>query len=114
MSTDTNPLADPRTVAKWSHDLPDEFLLCRDIGHQWRPYTARYVPADNAYERTIRCGRCTTERHQSISLQGEITSGGYHYADGYVAPRGQGRLTGRARGALRLESVARLIGKETH
>lgn len=112
MSIETN--ADPRTVARWSHDLSDEFLLCRDIGHQWRPFTARFVPALNAYQRTLRCGRCTTERRQTVSLTGEISSGGYAYAEGYVAPRGQGRLTGRARGALRLESIGRLIGEETH
>jgi hypothetical protein len=114
MSDTIDTQADPRAVASWSHDLPDEFLLCRDIGHQWRPFTARYLPQRNVYERTLRCGRCTTTRRQTVSLSGEISSGGYEYADGYVAPAGQGRLTGRARGALRLESIGRLIGRESN
>ena len=99
-------------VARWSHGLNDEFLLCRDIGHQCRAYTARYVPEENCYTRTMRCGRCTTERHQSISTAGVVLSGGYSYAEGYVAPKGQGRLSGNARGALRIESIMRLIGSE--
>ena len=114
MVTQPGSQADPRSVAKWSHELPDEFLLCRDIGHLWRPFTARFLAQRNVYERTLRCARCTTERRQTVSLSGDIASGGYVYAEGYVAPAGQGRLTGRARGALRLESIHRLIGEDHH
>ena len=106
--------ADPAAVGRWAHQLVDEFLLCRDIGHLWRPFTARYDQQHNAYDRTLRCARCTTERRQSLSLSGEVLSGSYVYAEGYVAPAGQGRLSGNARGALRIESVLRLIGRDEH
>lgn len=105
-------VADPSAVSSWSHHLPDDFLLCRDLGHLWRPFTARYNPEVHAYERTMRCGRCKTDREQTLSLRGEVLRGHYTYTEGYQAPAGQGRLTGDARGALRIESVTRLIGHD--
>lgn len=108
----TPDAADPQEISRWSRGLPDDFLLCRDLGHLWRPYTARFNPEENCYDRTMRCGRCHTERRQTLSLRGEVLSGHYDYAEGYTAPKGQGRLTGNARGALRIESVVRLIGHD--
>lgn len=99
-------------IAAWSAELPDAYLLCRDMGHLWRPYRATYVSEDQCYRRVLRCGRCRTERLQDIGLDGVILSGTYAYADGYVAPPGTGRLDTQARGSLRLESTLRLIGKD--
>ena len=104
--------ADPKEVAAWSENLPDSFLLCRDMGHTWRPFRAYYSTELHAYERVLRCGRCKTERKQSIAENGLILSGSYDYPDGYTAPAGTGRIDGNGRGALRLESVLRLIGKD--
>lgn len=104
--------ADTGVTASWARELTDAYLLCRDIGHQWRAYTARYVPEQNGYERTLRCGRCQTERRQTLSLNGHVTSGSYSYPEGYQQPHGSGRLTGDAKDALRIESVMRLIGRE--
>jgi hypothetical protein len=104
--------ADVSAVSRWSQTLPDEYLLCRDIGHLWRPLTARFNPEENTYLRTMRCGRCRTERHQTLSLAGMVLAGHYDYADDYLAPQGQGRLTGQARGSLRLESVIRTISHD--
>jgi hypothetical protein len=100
-------------VARWSASLPEEFLLCRDLGHTWRPASARWVPDLNAYERSMRCGRCRAERTQTLSPGGLILSGSYHYETGYTAPAGTGALGQDGRGALRLESIARLIGKDS-
>lgn len=100
-------------VARWSASLPEEFLLCRDLGHTWRPASARWVPDLNAYERTMRCGRCRAERSQTLSAGGLILSGHYHYEAGYTAPAGTGSLGSEGRGTLRLESVMRLIGKDS-
>ena len=103
--------ADPDVIAAWSGNLSDAFIQCRDMGHTWRPYTARYDDEMNAYTRVLRCGRCHTRRVQSISLNGAILTGGYVYPDGYQAPPGQGRIDGDGRGALRLESTLRLVNK---
>lgn len=104
--------ADPQAVADWSSDLPDSYILCRDMGHTWRPFRAVYNSEYNCYDRTLRCGRCKTERSQSISTDGLILSGTYDYPDGYQAPAGTGRIDGNGRGALRLESTLRVIGKD--
>jgi len=104
--------ADPKEVAAWSEDLPDSFIMCRDMGHTWRPFRARFNPEENGYDRVLRCGRCKTERTQTISMSGLILSGGYSYPEGYQAPKGTGRIDGNGRGALRLESTLRLIGKD--
>jgi hypothetical protein len=94
---------------EWVQDLPERYLLCRDIGHNWRPLTARITDA-HTYTRTMRCTRCHTERHQDLSIYGAILSSGYTYPDGYLAPPNSGRMTSDRRDGLRLESVQRLIG----
>lgn len=104
--------ADPKAVANWSHQLSDSFIMCRDMGHTWRPFKARYEQEMNAYNRVLRCGRCKTERLQTIGLDGLILSGNYIYPDGYQTPHGSGRITGTGRGALRLESTLRILGKD--
>lgn len=109
---EANPFLHVGEVQAWSHTLSNDFLLCRDLGHLWRPATARFNPAENTYDRTMRCGRCHTERTQSLNMRGVVVAGKYAYTEGYTAPKGQGRLTGEARGALRIESVLRLIGQD--
>jgi hypothetical protein len=104
--------ADPKAVADWSSGLPDSYVLCRDMGHTWRPFRATFNQDMNAYDRTLRCGRCRTERQQVIGLNGLILSGGYNYPDGYLSPSGSGRINGQGKGALRLESTLRLISKD--
>lgn len=85
--------------------------MCRDLGHQWRPATARWDAEERCYERSMRCGRCRTVREQTLSAYGEVLAGHYEYVDGYAAPPGVGRLSGMARAGLRLESVTRAIGR---
>lgn len=97
----------------WTEQLPDKYLLCRDLGHSWRPLNAAWDTSLNHYLRTMRCPRCGTERIQYLSGAGHVLSGHYLYADGYQAPKGSGRLTGEHRDHLRLESVLRLVNKET-
>jgi hypothetical protein len=99
-------------LGAWGAGLSDAYLTCRDMGHTWRPFTAQWVPDDNCYTRTLRCGRCQTERHQDIGPDGLVLAGHYSYAEGYTAPAGTGRLDSAGRGQLRLESVLRLIGKD--
>lgn len=92
----------------WASELPDEFLLCRDLGHTWQPYTASRAD-DGHYERVMRCVRCDTKRKQTLSASGVILTGGYDYPDGYTAPPGSGHMTADGRAGLRLVSVLRLL-----
>lgn len=96
----------------WAEGLNDGHLLCRDMGHMWRPFRAWWDEEANGYQRVLRCGRCKTERRQLLSSNGAAVSGYYSYADGYVAPKGTGRVTGETKNRLRLESTLRVIGKD--
>jgi hypothetical protein len=58
--------ADPDAVALWSEHLSDNYVMCRDMRHTWRPYTAK--PIDGGYERVLRCARCAA-RHRPDGLR---------------------------------------------
>lgn len=105
-------MAIDRELSDWISKLRGAFLECRDMGHVWRPFTARFVDADRVYLRTLRCQRCHTERVQELTMAGMIGRSWYKYADGYTAPEGVGHLTGEDRGALRAESIVRFIDRE--
>lgn len=100
----------PRDVGLWAAALTDAALLCRDVGHYWRPFTASWERESRSYHRVLRCGRCRTERHQLLDSRGHPVSGHYVYPEGYLAPAGTGRLVGDERDTLRLESVVRAMG----
>jgi hypothetical protein len=101
---------DAPDLDEWVHGLNQSQLTCRDYGHAWRPLAARRAD-EGAYVRAQRCSRCRTEREQTLSYSGLILAGRYEYPEGYLAPRGMGRLTSTDRGVLRIESVVRLIDK---
>ncbi len=94
-------------VERFAQTLTDKFLACRELGHNWMPRTA-VLTKDNHYDRVLRCSRCRTERHQTISRKGEILTSQYHYRQGYQA-QGLGRVVGDGRAALRLESIFRTM-----
>lgn len=94
-------------VAHFAAELPEEFLLCREMGHRWLPYQAA-VNADQTYHRALRCPRCKTRKEQEISARGVILSTQYRHPEGYLHA-GMGRIAGDGRGLLRLESIKRTI-----
>jgi hypothetical protein len=100
--------AEPSEVEQWAHTLKQSWLLCRELGHNWRPHTARFVPEQRAYERSLRCTRCTCERRQLLDGSGHIVSSQYVHPEGYLH-KGLGRIIGEGRDALRLESLHRFI-----
>lgn len=103
--------ADDDEVRDFASGLTDSFLLCREIGHNWRPFFARWDPDENAYQRTLRCVRCKTQRHQWMSSSGSMLGNHYEYAEGYQH-KGLGRIVGEGRDHLRLESIQRLVEKQ--
>lgn len=110
---DSKPMfASPSEVGAFAAKLPENFLLCREIGHNWKPWAAQWVPEDQCYERVLRCTRCKTRRNQTLSSQGAVIASNYEYPDGYEH-KGFGRISGQGRDTLRLESLTRLIGDKT-
>lgn len=98
--------ADPAEVAVFARDLPVDFLLCRELSHNWRPWTA--YAKNGGYERALMCSRCHTQRWEVLTSTGAKVSGHYVYPDGYLH-EGLGRIVGNGRDALRLESLTRAL-----
>ena len=98
--------ADPDDVQEFAESLPERFLYCREMGHNWKPFSAgRYK--DGGFERVLRCTRCRCRRIQSISSRGLIVASSYEHPDGYLL-KGLGHIVGEGRGLLRLESIKRI------
>jgi hypothetical protein len=89
-----------------------EHVQCRDFGHSWRPFTARWLAKFNSYESQLICARCNTVRTRFLSRTGEQLSGGYDYAEGYLV-KGLGRLTGHDRDSIRLASIQAVLTPDT-
>lgn len=104
-----SPYADPDDVAEFAEGLPERFLYCREMGHNWRPLSAGRFK-DGGYERILRCARCRTERHQELTAWGIVMKSKYIFPDGYIS-KGLGRIVGDGRGILRLESIKRITAK---
>jgi hypothetical protein len=97
-----------RDVEKAIRGMDLEYIQCRDFGHSWRPSSARWVNAENAYETTLRCARCGTVRTRWLSRTGQQLQSNYEYASGYTV-KGLGRLSGSDRDIVRLASVLALV-----
>lgn len=95
-------------VREFAEGLPDKFLRCRSLGHNWVPHSAGHHP-DGGYERVLRCSRCAARREMSLNAIGVIISSQYKHPDGYLAPSGTGSIVGEGRGILRIEEITREI-----
>jgi hypothetical protein len=100
--------ADRESVEEFAAKLSVSFLQCRELGHIWKPWTARFDEEHNSFERALRCPRCKTERHETLSLRGAKLKNHYVYPDGYTTD-GLGRIVGEGRDALRVESITRTL-----
>jgi hypothetical protein len=65
-------------------DMETEYLRCRRDGHAWDEFTDATKPrAQFGYRLSLRCDRCTTTRHDIISIVGDVVQRHYEYPDGY-------------------------------
>jgi hypothetical protein len=102
-------MADEIDVETWAGLLPEKYLACRELGHTWRPWQASYDPAEQAYERVLRCPRCRTERVQLLTTGGHVLGNRYNYPDGYQAKNVHDMTA--SRDVFRLEAVLRFMSK---
>lgn len=107
---DTN-YADVGEVEAFAQGLPERYLHCREMNHNWRPFTVgRY--RDGGWERVLRCVRCKCKKVQHLDAAGMIVgTAKYEHPKGYLH-EGMGRIVGEGRGVLRLESIARITASE--
>jgi hypothetical protein len=99
-------LTDPRAldVAAAVVEMPQEFALCRDYGHQWNPSNAEWLTAEQVWRVTLKCPRCQTLRTVLRNRRGHQLESHYDYPDGY-AIKGLGMLSGTDRDQIRLRSM---------
>lgn len=91
--------------------LKDKVLHCRELGHNWRPWVARWETESRSYYRELRCSNCRTVRKQVLNSHGGVVSNSYAYPDGYMAKNVQrGTYT---RDVFRLEALHRALAEQT-
>lgn len=102
--------ADVETAVEAAEDMPDEYLECRDMGHQWAKHGGRVYTTH--IDKTLRCPRCHTMRVFVLTPLGGIVSSHYDYSEApnYLMPKGTGRIGGDAKDALRLVATYRELG----
>jgi hypothetical protein len=73
------------TVLRRARKMPTEFVLCHAWGHAWEEdlFPSNLRPPQWGYRESVRCGRCTSERHFTIDSMGRVSSRYYRYVDGY-------------------------------
>jgi hypothetical protein len=110
------PLKAVRSLAK---EMPSQFLVCRDMQHSWRPHTVKAFSAAERkdhkgayYEQVLLCISCEKERVRLLARDCTVISDRSTYPEGYLMPRGTGRLSREGRSALRRASVLRQISGE--
>lgn len=89
-----------------------EHVQCRDFGHSWRPFSARWLAGSNCFVEILQCARCATERSRMLGARGQLLSNRYVYADGYLV-KGMGQLTGTDKDSLRLRSIQSILITDT-
>ena len=85
-------------------DIPDEFLLCRDLGHAWAPHDVKISRKFGEIHRILQCRSCPTQRTQILDMDGYAKRSRYEYPEGYVL-RGVGRLSVADRAHVRVIST---------
>lgn len=84
--------------------LSDNYLFCRDFGHEWKLYRQR--PNGRNIERDMWCPSCKTNRKQIVNRRGEVVKNRYDYDPSYLIS-GFGHLGLRGKSVLRVESINR-------
>ena len=94
-------------MSKELTNLQDDFVKCRSWGHEWDTFTPLGRRASWGLLLSLRCVRCGTERHDTIDMNGDLSTREYKYPDGYqlVRPKDSERISAAE---LRLEVLRRL------
>lgn len=112
MTTQPAPqIADLGDVEEYVANAKGAWLQCRSKNHNMLDHDVA-LGENGTFIVTLRCSRCHTKRDEVIDSQGIILSARYHdHPEGYLLPRGTGRLNSEARGMIR---VARLNNALAH
>lgn len=108
----TQQHATPEDALEAAQEWTDQILECRTYGHHWTPQGATWTKDRRAIATTQVCP-CEATRHVLLDGRtGWVITSHIDYPDGYLL-KGVGRITGDAKGALRLTVVSRVYGLRT-
>jgi hypothetical protein len=99
----------PARVRVRGADITDDaFIRCRSYNHSWD----EFFPIDleepwYGWRLSLRCIRCSTERHDTIDFKGQVMSRRYIYPEGYQQ-KGEDKMD---RTVFREELFSRLRGQ---
>jgi hypothetical protein len=79
------------------------FIECRGDGHNMGPHNVT-MDENGTFLRTRRCRKCGYLRHYVVS-GGHILNAKSEYPDGYLLPRGTGRLDADGRAVFREAAI---------
>ena len=75
-------------------DLSNAVVRCRTYGHAWDEYNPTHLgPPEWGWRLSLRCTRCTAERHDIIDNIGNLSTRQYVYPEGYDLATGESRMT---------------------
>lgn len=97
--------ADPGEVESASAGWTEGQLRCRAYGsHAWEPWTVHTERGE--YVVTQHCIRCENLREQRLDYRGyPVTGWKVQYEEGYLLPKGTGRIDSEGRALLRLRDL---------
>jgi hypothetical protein len=91
------------------HELQDEHLLCRTLGHSWEDNPSAEVDSDlfraSRAGLFLRCTRCFTERFDYLDHEMQVFQRYYRYPQSYQGLQGEERLAP----SLRAEMFSRSL-----
>lgn len=107
----THPtLASLDVVEEIAHGLEDGALHCRESRrHDWRP--SRVTKERYGYRRVQVCTDCGSSQWQELDARGYVIRKGTEYVDGYLLPKGTGRVNADGLAVYRLEALTRYLPK---
>jgi hypothetical protein len=108
--TEPAGIAPAETIDSIAADLSDGALSCREHRrHAWRKSTASRE--SYGFRRVETCPDCGSERWQELDRYGYIVRSGINYSEGYLMPKGSGRIDARGAAQFRLEALTRMVTK---
>jgi hypothetical protein len=98
-----SPIAEVGDVQEFASTIKQAWVECRSDGHSMAKHDVQ-MDENGTYIRTRRCRRCGYKRHYVIS-GGHILNATSEYPDGYLMPKGTGRLDSDGRAVFREAAV---------
>lgn len=110
----TPPTASIGDVQEYLSTAKVAWINCRSKGHNMLDHDVKSDEETNVYLVTLRCSRCYTKRHEVVNMTtGEVLSSKYDsWPEGYLLPKGTGRMDSEARGLVRVTRLHNTVERK--